>query len=292
MHEITLKNKFPNHMFSVINDPIKTETNPYILVLIPSKDRNDLLFNCMDSLSIHTSKNLTNINVCVIDTGSTPECIKEIKEYIADDNSHLMMSLEEQDYYNFAKNNNQGFKDQKGKQYDYVLFCNNDIQLLNDAIGHMIWTYENEMDVGTVGIRLHFGDGKIQHLGAFCQAQGENVSPGHYGFGKIITGSVLSGAQEVPANTCAFMMMKAPLFNDLLFSEEYLECFEDVQLNLEVGIKGFRNICNLNAAAFHFESMSRNKDPKKDQRQAEDMKKLSRFVMSNRNQPFIKSKVM
>jgi len=292
MQEVKITRDFPNHMFTVINDQVKIQSNPYILILIPSKDRNDLLFNCIDSLITHTSKKLTNINVCIIDTGSTQETIDEINEYRKANEDRFIISLEEHGYYNFAKNNNQAFDHQKGKKYDYVLFCNNDVQLLNDAVSHMLWTYENQKDVGTVGIRLHFEDGKVQHAGAFCHMTNGLAGPGHYGFSKVITGSVLTDIQDVPANTAAFLMMKAPVFESIKFSEEYIECFEDVQLNIEVGMKGHVNYCNMNAVAFHFESQSRNADAQKDAKQAQDLKKLSTFILRNQANPFIKQKVL
>ena len=152
----------------------------------------------------------------------------------------------------------------------------------------MLWVYENKENVGTVGARLHFRDGTIQHIGAFCQVSNDRASPGHFGFNKAITGSILEGAQAVPANTCALMMIPTNLFDKFKFNENYNECFEDVQLNLSVAISGRFNYCNLGAVAFHYESQTRNKDPKKEANQQADLRKLSMFVASNKNNQFIK----
>lgn len=290
MQEIDLKEAtWPKHMFSVINEPVELkDPNKKILVLIPSKDRNDLVFQCVNSIKTHTSAQITDVEVIIIDTGSTPECIEGLHQYVCDNDSHIKVSVVEYGYYNFAKNNNQAFRDANGRSFDYVVFCNNDIRFLNDVLSHMLWTYENNPNVGTVGARLHFGDGKIQHIGAFCHVQHDRAAPGHYGFGKVITGSILEGCQAVPANTCALMMMSAKLFQKYYFCETYNECFEDVQLNLQVSIDGLINYCNLSAVAFHYESQTRNVDPKKEQKQQEDLRKLSRFVIANKNNKFIK----
>lgn len=292
MEKVNLnKTPWPTHMFSVINEPVNVNRpEKKILVLIPSKDRNDLLFQCIDSIITHTSKQLTNVTVCAVDTGSMPANLAELYTYAADarNDTHINVIVNEHGFYNFAKNNNQAFDECNGKTFDYVVFCNNDIKFLNDILSQMLWTYENKDNVGTVGARLHFADGTIQHIGAFCQVRNDQASPGHFGFNKTITGSILEGCQAVPANTCALMMMPAKLFAKLKFNEDYKECFEDVQLNLSVAIGGLVNYCNLSATAFHYESQSRNKDPKKEEKQQIDLRKLSMFIASNKSNKFIK----
>lgn len=292
MQEINLKdNPWPRHMFSVINEPIELKTNPKILVIIPSKDRNDLLFQCIDSIITHTSKSLTKVHVRIVDTGSTENTKIEIDEYVkANLDGPLYIDCDYQGFYNFAKNNNKAFKT-FGKGMDYVVFCNNDIKFLNDVLSHMVSIYETEENVGTVGARLHFGDGKLQHIGVFCHMQNGLAAPGHFGFSKAITGSILDAKQKVPGNTCALMMIPAKLFDRYKFSEEYQECFEDVQLNLQVAIGGSINYCNLSAVAFHYESQSRNENPEKDVRQQSDLRRLSKFIEANKSNKFIKEVV-
>lgn len=283
---------WPIHMFSVINEPVEIKGNKKkVLVLIPSKDRNDLLFQCINSIITHTSKRLTGITVCIIDTGSTEANLKEIDEYMnANKGLHVNIILKQHGYYNFAKNNNQAFSECNGQRsFDYVVFCNNDIKFLNDVLSHMLWTHENFDNVGTVGARLHFGDGKIQHIGAFCKMHNDNAAPGHYGFNKPATGAILTGSQMVSANTCALLMMDTKLFNSLKFNTIYEECFEDVELNIEVLKLGKINYCNLSATAFHYESQTRNDNIEKDKKQYEDLKKLSIFIKNNKDNKYIKA---
>lgn len=288
--KLNINNIWPKHMFSVINEPVSIRTNPKILIIIPSKDRNDLLFSCINSILIHTSPKLTNVHIRIVDTGSSEENKAQIDAYILEKikDKRFFIGCDYQGYYNFAKNNNQAFKT-FGKGMDYIVFCNNDIKFLNDVLSHMISVFETKENVGTVGARLHFGDGAIQHIGAFSPMVNSLAQPGHYGFMKSITGAILDGPQLVPANTCALLMMKADLFNKCGgFNEDYNECFEDVQLNLTAGILGHKNYCNLSAVAFHYESQTRNEDKDKQKRQNDDLTKLSRFIAANKTNPFIK----
>lgn len=283
MQEIEMSRvPWPKHMFSVINEPIELKDySKKILVLIPSKDRNDLLLQCIDSIKTHTDDRL-DVSVVIIDTGSSEKTLQEIEEYIVEGDGILPVYVKKHGFYNFAKNNNQAFDEMNGASYDYVVFCNNDVKFLNDIFSRMLQVYETKKNVGTVGARLHFKDGKIQHIGAFCNMVNGKAQPGHYGFEKVITGAILEGSQAVPANTCALMMMDAKLFSQFKFNETYNECFEDVQLNLQVVMSGKVNYCSLDAVAFHFESQTRNLDENKQKKQNEDLNKLSNFVLSNR----------
>ena len=47
------------------------------------------------------------------------------------------------------------------------------------------------------------------------------------------------------------------------FNENYISCFEDVELNLECNYLGFENYENSNCVAYHYESLSRDLDTDK-----------------------------
>ena len=65
-------------------------------------------------------------------------------------------------------------------------------------------------------------------------------------------------------NTGAFLLIKKSLFNEINgFNENYIECFEDVELNLECLLKNKKNITVSDAVAYHHESVSRNRSSDK-----------------------------
>jgi GT2 family glycosyltransferase len=45
------------------------------------------------------------------------------------------------------------------------------------------------------------------------------------------------------------------------FNENYISCFEDVELNMICLAKGFENFNNGECVAYHYESQTRNDDP-------------------------------
>jgi GT2 family glycosyltransferase len=69
-----------------------------------------------------------------------------------------------------------------------------------------------------------------------------------------------------------------------MFNEEYIECFEDVELNFNCIINGYKNITCGDMVAYHYESISRNNNIDKNKHLIIDYnKKLLPFVIVNFN---------
>jgi GT2 family glycosyltransferase len=57
------------------------------------------------------------------------------------------------------------------------------------------------------------------------------------------------------------MMIKKNVFENIgYFNENYIGCFEDVELNLKCLISGMKNMLSANSIAYHYESQSRKDD--------------------------------
>lgn len=67
-----------------------------------------------------------------------------------------------------------------------------------------------------------------------------------------------------------------------MFNENYIECFEDVELNLQCEINGYTNFICGEAAAYHFESKSRDENSEKNFRMGLDFnQRLEPFIRKN-----------
>ena len=160
-------------------------------------------------------------------------------------------------YYNFAKINNHIVKNYIGREYTYVLFCNNDIKLMSDVIGGMLNVFKENSKVGTVGCRLHYEDNTIQHNGAMIGISDKYQVILKHLDEKIYYPSIM-GLNKVAINTAGLMMMTRFLFDKIGgFNEQYSTCFEDVELNIKCILLGFDNFCDSNLVAYHYESQSR-----------------------------------
>ena len=249
----------------VKNKEIKLKKTPYVGVVIPTKGNVDMLKECVNS--ILDLGGYSNLKIYIGDTGSSEKELGEIKQFIKNKTN---IKLIEYDYYNFARINNDIVSKHLDDDVELVLFCNNDIKLLNNSIIQMVEVFNMNKKTGTVGIRLHFGDNRIQHSGVIAFVDDQyNIRISHHGIGTYF--NYHQGKKEVFGNTAAFMMIKKTLFNQIGgFNETYNECFEDVELNIECLNRRYKNYFLGTAVAYHYESQTRNKDEEKLKRESED----------------------
>lgn len=238
------------------------ENPPHVKVIILNKDSVDLLDKCITSILQYTK--YPSYSIRIVDTGSSEENFNIIKKaYEPFENIEIVQDTP----YNFAKNNNHATEDMD--KDDMIVFCNNDIEFKNDCISEMYNAYREYSNtgkrVGTVGSRLHFPDGKIQHVGIAVDFNSLNV--GHFHYGEVVSyysdneGSLSKEYIQVFGNTAALMMIKKDIFDHFgKFNEEYRKCFEDVDLNFKIFMAPYTNICALESAAIHRESSTRKQE--------------------------------
>lgn len=258
---------------------------PKLAIIIPTKEHLDLLYNCVDSIIRKTY--YKNFVIYIADTGSSEKSIKEIEENIlALDEKRIR--LIKYNYYNFAKINNDVVKRHVDLDTDLILFCNNDIVLLNDCISIMVNQYiKNPNTIGTIGARLHYENGFIQHLGiAAFQHENGNLSLTHSGLHQdFLNAGIKESVVKTYGNTAGFMLISKDLFEKYgLFNENYNLCFEDVELNFKALLDNKENICCVNAVAYHYESQSR-----KPGNTMEDWQLICDFVRKTRMKELIKT---
>jgi len=236
------------------NKPIKNFGK--VAIIVPTKNNLDLLFSCVDSFYENVDPKL--FEFFIADTGSEHENLILMKDKFSTQGN---ITLLEYDYYNFAKINNDVVKKITDKNIEFLLFCNNDVKLLNDVVSGMLKIYKQYPRAGTVGCRLHFEDNTVQHDGVILQpvSDPKKFHLTHSSLGSYY--SYTQGIKEVMGNTAALMMIRKSVFEKIGgFNETYTTCFEDVELNLTCRLIGFTNLYDGSLVAYHFESKTRGKD--------------------------------
>jgi len=252
------KDELPIALEPIIKDiDIKLTKEPKVTVIIPTKNN----FNILRSniVSWKTFVKYKNYEILIADTGSDPE-VKEKYEEIVDYNVKVV----EYDYFNFGQINNDMVKNHTTEETEIVLFCNDDIKLLNDALSRCVQVYNETKSPGTFGIRLHYENGTVQHNGIiYFEDKEGNLHLTHKDIRKSDNYTTTT-QYKTHGNTGAFMLISRKLFLELgCFNEEYIECFEDVELNLKCRLNRKQNITVSDAVAYHYESLTRDKDPRK-----------------------------
>lgn len=233
-----------------------------VAVVIPTKGNTELLFQTIESFFDKCDSNY--FDIFIADTGSEEEDLTLIKEFVGKCNNIILI---EYNYYNFGKINNDVVNNYVGGEYEFILFSNNDIKVLNDVIYGMLKVFKENKRAGTVGCRLHFEDNTVQHDGILLYLKDGKVMITHKNLKNYYKYSI--SENESIGNTGGLMMIRTNLFKSVGgFNEEYITCFEDVELNLTLLIKGFKNITCGNLVAYHYESQTRKND-------SDDLKKLN-----------------
>jgi GT2 family glycosyltransferase len=258
-----------------------------VAIIIPTKGKVEMLMDCVNSFFENCNPNL--FDIFIADTGSTEEEKNQIKLSTSQFNN---IKLIEYDYYNFAKINNDVVKNYIGNEYEFILFSNNDIKILNDVITGMLDVFVKNKKTGTVGCRLHFDDNTIQHDGIFVGIKKVNSSLGIDHLNLKNYYNYFNTTKEVFGCTGGLLMIRKRTFELCgLFNENYLSCFEDVELNLKTITMGLSNYICGDCVAYHYESTTRNEDP-------DNLSKLRKDYVNNllpvvkENLELIKNKII
>jgi GT2 family glycosyltransferase len=231
-----------------------------VAIIIPTKNKVEMLFDCIDSFINHCDNK--KFTIFIADTGSTLGEIERIKRKIE---PHENIKLIEYHYYNFAKINNDVVQNHVSNDHEFILFSNNDIKILNDVITGMLSVFDKNKNAGTVGCRLHFGDNTIQHNGIFISQNTKKnnmIGVSHVNLNNYY--NYHTNITQTFGNTGGLLMIRKKLFESLgCFNENYISCFEDVELNIMCVARGLKNYNNSDCVAYHYESQTRNEDPEK-----------------------------
>lgn len=247
-----------------------------VAIIIPTKNKTKLLFQTITSFYDNCDSNY--FDIFIADTGSDSDDLINVREFISKFNN---IKLIKYDYYNFGKINNDVVKNHLDETYEFILFSNNDIKIMNDVIYGMLKTIKSDKKIGTVGCRLHYGDNTIQHDGMILYFKSNQILISHRNLRHYHNHSI--GETLTVGNTGGLMMIKRKLFNSIGgFNESYQSCLEDVELNLTLLTKGFKNVTCGNLVAYHYESQTRNDDVNDNKKSQSDYKdRLIIFISNN-----------
>jgi len=248
-----------------------------VAIIIPTKGKVNLLFDCVSSFYEHCNKDL--FDIFIADTGSSDSEKEWIKNKVLPFGN---IKLLEYDYYNFAKINNDVVKNHITKDYEFVLFCNNDIKILNNVVYGMLKIFKDNPRTGTVGCRLHFEDNTVQHDGIVTFVdKNQSFKISHLNLRCYY--SYTLHTKKLVGSTGALLMIRKSVFEKCdFFNENYDSCFEDVELNLKCILLGYNNYYDGSLVSYHYESQTRMEDPEIINKMTQDYQKnLLPFVVKH-----------
>jgi GT2 family glycosyltransferase len=168
---------------------------------------------------------------------------------------HQVLRFDRPGLFNFSAKVNAGAAAASG---DHVLLFNDDLEVISPEWLAAMLEYSQEPQIGAVGAKLLYPDGRLQHIGivlgvagvaahAFHQHPG--VSPGYAGSALI--------ARNYSAVTAACLMTRRAVFKEVgPFDERFPTDFNDVDYCLRLRAAGYRVVFTPWAQLYHHESAS------------------------------------
>jgi GT2 family glycosyltransferase len=222
-----------------------------VSIIIPFKDRIDLLRGCLGSLRTSSYR---RFELILVDNGSSE---RRTRRYLRRLQTRRGVRLvRSPGPFNFSRLCNDG-ADRAGG--DHLLFLNNDTEVLSRDWLEQLLQPALHPEVGVVGATLLYPDGTIQHAGLVTQADGVWVHA-YRGYPQDFAGhrGELHQVREVPAVTGACLLISRERFIALGgFDERFAGNLGDVDLCRRVREQGLRIVVTPHARLLHFESLSR-----------------------------------
>ena len=235
-------------------------------IIVPTRDRPDLIGACVESLSRHPLG--ADFELLVIDNGSARADALAYLETLA--SAPNVRVLRRPGPFNFSAICNSGAREAR---YPFLLFLNDDVEALApDWLGRML-QFAAAPEVGAVGAKLLYPDGRLQHGGVVLGLDG---FAGHVqrAAGADDPGylSMLAWPREVAAVTGACLAVEARKFFEIGgFDEERLPIeYNDIDLCLRLAERGYTSVFEPRARLMHRESASRGANPWLDSRYASE----------------------
>ncbi|MCG5513990.1 glycosyltransferase family 2 protein [Ectothiorhodospira shaposhnikovii] len=232
------------------------DSAPRVSLIIPTRDRVEILRPCLEAILERTD--YPDFEVLVVDNESRcPQTLAYFEELRADPRVRV---LEWHRRFNYSAINNFAVTQARG---DIIGLVNNDIEPINaDWLTEMV-SHACRPEIGCVGAKLYYPNGRIQHGGVILGLGGV---AGHSH--KHLPGDAqgyfnrLQLVQNLSAVTAACLLVRREVFDQVggLDEKNLPVAFNDVDLCLKVREAGYRNLWTPYAEAYHHESASRGED--------------------------------
>ena len=228
---------------------------PLVTVIIPTRDRLDLLHRCTDGLLNDT--NYPNLEIMIVDNESSEPATLD---YFTSLRQHESVRIVEyKGTFNYSSINNFAVRQANG---EVICLLNNDTEIIHADWLHEMVSHAVRREVGAVGAKLLYPDDTIQHAGVLI---GHGGGVGHTFTGTPVEAPVHFGRMDIIQNvscvTAACLVLRKSVFEEMdgLDENKFAVAYNDVDLCLKIVSAGYRIVWTPYARLYHHESASRGK---------------------------------
>lgn len=233
----------------------RIQGNPKISIVIPSAGRSATIHGKETTFighivrSIRAKTSYSNYEILVVDNDDMSPALQQELDHLG------VVRIAYTAPFNLSSKINLGAAKADG---EFVLLLNDDMEVISPDWLECMLEHAQWPEVGAVGAKLLFPDGRLQHAGV-TMLDGKphhhfygwpGHEPGYFG-SHILT-------RNYSAVTGACLLTRTDLFQDLGgFDEEFPLNFNDIDFCLKVRDRGLRIVYTPYAQLFHFESASK-----------------------------------
>ncbi len=222
--------------------------NPAVSIIVPVYGQIDYTLNCLRSLVKLTSN--ISFEVIVVDDCSL------------DDTQDKLANIEGLHYIvneanlGFIRSCNKASKQARG---EFLVFLNNDTEVLPGWLDALIGTFSNFQKVGLVGSKLLYPDGRLQEAGGIIWNDGTGLNVGRF---EAPEKPEFNYVRDVDYCSGASIAIRRELFEFVGgFDSRYIPAYyEDTDLAFEVRNAGYRVLYQPFSQLIHYEGMTSGTD--------------------------------
>jgi GT2 family glycosyltransferase/glycosyltransferase involved in cell wall biosynthesis len=221
---------------------------PMVSIILLFYNRAEISLQCLETLLKNTDD--VSYELIIVDNASTDET-SALLDHVK--NAKVFRNIKNA---GFGGGCNQAAEHAIGK---YLLFLNNDAQLLPNSLKVMLDTFNEGNGIGAVGGKLIYPNGRLQEAGSIiwqdgsCKGYGRNDDPFKPEYCYLRDVDYCSGALLLTPRELFFSMGKF----DPAYAPAY---YEDADYCLQLWEKGYRVVYQPFAVAVHHEFGSRGKE--------------------------------
>jgi GT2 family glycosyltransferase len=227
---------------------------PCVSVIIPTRNRADLLRTCIEGLR---ATHYPDIEIIIIDNDSDDA---ETLDYLFSLSTEGVKVLHHSGPFNYSAINNRAVAEARGP---LLCLLNNDIEMISPDWLAIMAAQAMRDEVGAVGAQLLYPDGRIQHAGVVIGV-GNAAGHAHRFLNPQEEGYFYRHAlpQFVSAVTAACLVVRRERFLMVggLDESNFPIAFNDVDLCLKLNRRGWQSFYEPRAVLIHHESVSRGHD--------------------------------
>jgi len=229
---------------------IASSDDPLVSIIIPAYNQFAYTFNCLESLSVNLSSDLA-YEIIIVNDASTDETLEQLATLVKG-----IKVLTNAENSGFIRSCNYGASQAKGQ---YLYFLNNDTRILENCLESLVKLIINNPQVGAVGSKLIYANGKQQEAGGIIW----NSADG-WNYGRLDSPEEPEYNYVRPVDYCsgASLLVPTELFKQLGgFSQDFIPAYyEDTDLCFAIRELGYQVLYQPQSNVIHYEGITSGTD--------------------------------